>query len=157
MKMIIMETKVYVAGLSGREVTDFMLNPSDENYRRWWNGTHLEFHLLKSRPGHVGDVVYMDEFIGRHRVKMKGVVVEAVPGELIVWQFKKMIKLPGRLFLKLKDDKEGVRITHTITIGFGGIGKILDPIFRLFFHKDFEEAMEEHARIEFNKLREVLH
>ncbi|MBN1574702.1 MAG: hypothetical protein JW984_16005 [Deltaproteobacteria bacterium] len=155
--MIIMETKVYVAGLSGREVTDFMLNPSDENYRRWWNGTHLEFHLLKSRPGHVGDVVYMDEFIGRHRVKMKGVVVEAVPGELIVWQFKKMIKLPGRLFLKLKDDKEGVRITHTITIGFGGIGKILDPIFRLFFHKDFEEAMEEHARIEFNKLREVLH
>ncbi len=155
--MIAIETKVEVAGLSGREVTDFMLNPSDENYRKWWSGTHLEFHLLKSYPGHIGDVVYMDEFIGRHRVKMKGVVVDAIPGELVVWQFKKIIRLPARLSLMLKDGKEGVKITHTITIGFGGIGKILDPVFRLFLPKDFEKAMDEHARIEFNKLREVLH
>lgn len=155
--MITMETEVYVAGLTGREVTDFMLNPSDENYSKWWEGTHLEFHVLKSCPGHIGDLVYMDEFVGRHRVKMKGVVVEAVPGELIVWQFKKVIKLPGRLSLKLKDDKGGVRITHTLTIGFNVIGKILDPVFGLFFPKGFKKDMDEHARIEFNRLKDVLH
>ena len=155
--MITIETKTRVGGISGRQVSDFMLNPKDENYRRWWSGTHLEFHILKSYPDHIGDVVYMDEYIGRHRVKMKGIVINAVPCELIIWQLKKLIKLPLYLSLKLEDDKDGVMITHTISVGFRGVGRILDPLFGIFLSNDFREAMDEHAKTEFQKLRDVLH
>lgn len=155
--MITLETKTKVAELSGKEVTDFLLNPKDENYRKWWGGIHLEFHIIKSYPGHIGDIVYMDEFIGRHRVKMKGIVVNAIPGKLIIWQLKKIIKLPVRLSLKLEEDKDSVKITHTIRVGFGGIGKIFDPILGIYFSEDFKKAMDEHVKIEFQKLSDILH
>jgi hypothetical protein len=157
MNMIIMETEVEVEGLSGVDVTDFLLNPTDENYRKWWDGTHIEFHILKSYPGHIGDIVYMDEFIGRHRIRMKGVVENVVPGELIIWQLKKIVKLPLRLLLKLENNENGVKITHAIKVGFKGVGKILDPIITFFIPGDFIEAMDEHAKTEFQKLRDLLH
>lgn len=155
--MITMETEVEVEGLSGVDVTDFLLNPTDEKYRRWWSGTHLEFHVLKSYPDHIGDIVYMDEFIGRHRIRMKGIVENAVPGKLIVWRMKKIVKLPFRVVLKLEENKNGVKITHTLEAGFTGAGKILDPLITFFMPGDFKEAMDEHAKIEFGKLRDLLH
>ena len=154
--MIAIKTVIYVDGIQGNKISDFFLNCTDEDYRKWWDGIHLQFHTVKRYPGNVGNVVYMDEFIGNRRVKMKGVVIRAVPGKEVAWQMKKIITLPVRVFLELEDREKGVRISHTIKAGFDGIGKILDPFIKMFFTREFEKAMDEHARVEFPKLRDML-
>ncbi|MEW6444250.1 MAG: hypothetical protein AB1640_25170 [bacterium] len=154
--MITIQSRMHVDGIGGTEIFNFLIDPSDREYQRWWPGTHLELHALERRPNHVGDVIYMDEFIGKYRMKMKGVVTEAVAGKKIVWEPKIGIRLPVRLILELEDDATGVRITHTIRAGFEGPGRILDPLFRIYLSREFEQAMDEHARIEFPKLRDLL-
>lgn len=150
--MIKITTEVDVKGINGRSLTDFMLNCDDAAYRKWWPGTHLAFHTLKKFPGDVGNVVFMDEYVGKHRLRMKALVLKADPGKEIVWQMKKFIKLPVRLSLKVKDADGGVHIIHTIHAGFNGAGRILDPVLRLYFTRGFEKAMDEHARTEFPRL-----
>jgi len=138
------------------EVFNFLINPTDREYQKWWPGTHIELHNLRQSPDIVGNIIYMDEFIGKHRVKMTAIVIEAEPGTKIIWQLKKLVRLPVWLSLELGDDKEGVEITHTIKAGFEGGGRILDFIFRLYFSNEFAKAMDEHVRIEFPKLRDLL-
>lgn len=154
--MISIQSKIRVAGISGTDIIDFLLNCTDREYQAWWRGTHLAFHTIERRPGNVGNVVYMDEFIGKRRVKMRGIVTEVVPGKKVVWQFKEIFRLPVRLLLKVDDDDEGVAITHTIQAGFKGMGRHLDPLFRIYFSDEFERAMDEHAKAEFLMLRDML-
>ena len=78
--MLVIESRVDVAGLTGRDVTDFMLACTDERYRSWWPGIHLQLHTLGRAVGGVGDIVEMDEFVGRRRLRLRG-VVEAVPDQ----------------------------------------------------------------------------
>jgi uncharacterized protein YndB with AHSA1/START domain len=133
-----------------------MLHCTDEQYQAWWPGTHLAFHTVKGRPGQVGSVIYMDEYIGRRRLRMKGIVTEVVPGKRVVWQFKQIVRLPASLTLDAEDQVGGVTITHTIRAGFRGAGRILDPLLRLYFTAEFEQAMDEHARAEFPTLGAML-
>ena len=155
--MVTICTKTHVARLKGMEVTAFLLNPTDAKYQRWWRGTHLELHpVRRSRQG-VGDLVYMDEFIGARRVRMTGVVTESVPGKKITWQLKKGVRLPVWLSLELADDDGGVAIEHTIRAGFRGVGRILDPILRIYLSEGFARAMDDHVKTEFVKLENMLH
>ena len=139
--------------MNGAQTTEFLLNCDDARYQAWWPGTHLQFHRLSSRDGHVGETVYMDEFIGRFRVRMTGIVLSAFPGREIVWQMKWLIRLPVRLLRRLTDEPGRVRLSHTIEAGYRGIGRVLDPLFRLFFTSEFETAMDQHVRAEFPRLR----
>ena len=143
-------------GLWGQEVFDFLIDLNDLSYQAWWPGTHLELHSIKVTPNYVGSVVFMDEFIGKRRVKTKGVVREATPGERIVWQVQKLIMLPVTLSLELQDDKTGTNVTHTIRVGYDGVGRVIDPIFRLYFSPKFAWAMDEHVKTEFPRLRDML-
>jgi uncharacterized protein YndB with AHSA1/START domain len=149
-----------VNGLTGREITDFLLDCGDDRYQAWWPGTHLELHVLEQGSGgdHVGDVVLMDEYVGSRRVRMVGEVVEAVPGERIVWRFRPGgLRLPVRLILALSNDEHGVRLRHTITAGWSGRGRMLDPLWRLYFSRSFAGAMDRHVRTEFPLMRDMLH
>ena len=101
-------------------------------------------------------MIYMDEFVGRYRLRMKGIVNEIEPGRKIVWQFKMGIRLPVWLVLEVADDAAGVTITHTIKAGFAGPGKLFDPIFRLYLSDRFAHALDAHVRAEFTKLRDLL-
>ncbi|MCL6614893.1 MAG: hypothetical protein K6U03_09835, partial [Firmicutes bacterium] len=74
----------------------------------------------------------------------------------IIWQMKKMFRLPAWLSLKFEDDRDGVRIIHELRVGFAGPGRIFDPLIRLFISREFEAALNEHAAIEFNKLADLL-
>ena len=134
--MIRLTTVVDVQGLSGEQVTDFMLNCDDEKYRKWWDGTHLQFHTIKRCPDNIGNVVYMDEYVGKRRLKMQAIVLKAAPGKEIVWQMKKIVRLPGWLSLAVEDTEDGVRITHTLTAGFNGIGKLQGDFIALFHWND---------------------
>jgi hypothetical protein len=97
----------------------------------------------------------MDEYIGGWRVRVIGVVVTAVPGEKIAWRLK--LPVPVSLTLELADRDSGVVVRHTIRAGFTGAGRILDPLFRIYFFKRFAAAaMDSHVRTEFPLLRDRL-
>jgi uncharacterized protein YndB with AHSA1/START domain len=149
-----------VDGLTGREITDFLLDCDDETYQAWWPGTHLELHVVEHGQGddHVGDIVLMDEYIGSRRVRMVGEVIEAVPGERVVWQFRPGgLRLPVWLTLELSPRGRGVRLRHAITAGWSGRGRMLDPLWRLYFSRSFAGAMDRHVHTEFPLIRDLLH
>ena len=110
--MITFQTKIQVDRITAIEIFDFLADPDDESYRAWWPGTHLQLHTVERGGEHIGDVVYMDEYIGNRRLRMSAVVTEAVPGRKLGWQLRKGIKLPARLSLELKD-YEGRRTGHS--------------------------------------------
>lgn len=157
--MLTLQSEVTVPGVTGLEITDFMLNCADDRYQAWWPGTHLEFHVLarSSRGDHVGDVVLMDEYVGSTRVRMVAEVTEAVPGEKIVWQLRLgRVRTPVRLSLVVTTGEDGVALCHTITAGWSGVGRWLDPLWRLYFSKSFAHAMDRHAHTEFPLLGNLL-
>lgn len=155
--MLNLTTEIFVKGLTGKEITDFLLQCDDRQYQKWWPGVHLQFHTRKQYPGNAGNVVYMDEFVGKNRVKMKGIVLEIMPGKKLRLQLIKIVKLPVRLLLEFEDKEGGVFIKHIITAGFNGIGKQFDPLLKLYFNDDFRKAMDEHVKTEFPKLKPILH
>ena len=154
--MITLKTIVNVKRISGESIYNFMLNCTDEEYQKWWPGTHLAFHTIRRYPNDFGNLVYFDEYVGSRRLKFKGVVIKNIPGKKIVWQMKKVMKLPVWLMLKFEDNNEGVKITHSIIAGFDGIGKILDFILKFYFSREFEKQLDEHAHVEFVKLEKIL-
>lgn len=44
--MLTIESQLTVPGLTGAEVTDYLLNCTDETYQAWWPGVHRAFHPL---------------------------------------------------------------------------------------------------------------
>lgn len=155
--MLTMESRIHVPGVTGQEVTTYLLECSDVKYQAWWPGVHLQFHpLAAGGVDHVGDVVLMDETIGSRHVRMTGVVVEAEPGKRIVWQLKKGIRLPVRLVLELAEQDGEVTVRHTINAGWNGPGRLLDPLLGLYFSRGFAAAMDQHVRTEFPLLRDRL-
>jgi predicted secreted protein len=157
MRMLALESSVLVDGITGSEITELLLNPSDARYRAWWPGTHLRFHVVASARGHVGDVVWIDEYIGSRRVRMSAVVVEAQPGRQITWQFKRGLRLPGWLRLQLDDRPDGCLVRHRVEVGYRCAGRFLDPVLRLYLSTRFAAALDEHVHTEFPLLRDYLH
>jgi hypothetical protein len=98
----------------------------------------------------------MDEYVGTRRLRMRGIVVEALPRKRLVWQLVKATRLPAWLELELTDYEGGVAITHTTSAGFRGAGRILDPLVRLYFSKQFARELDEHVKTEFPLLRDRL-
>ena len=154
--MITTTSIVNVEGITGKSVYDFMLNCTDEEYQKWWPGTHLAFHTVKRFPDEIGNLVSFDEYVGSRRLKFDAIVVRTIPGKKIVWQMKKGIKLPAWLMLTFEDNHQGVKIRHSIMAGFNGTGKIVDPFLRLYFSKKFENEIDAHAQVEFRKLEKFL-
>jgi hypothetical protein len=155
--MFALTTQVHVAGLSGREVTDFLSTCDEESFRRWWPGTHLHFRTLKGEPGSIGSVFFMEEMIGARRVKIRCEVVDVVPGRSLVWQVRRpLFRLPVKLILRFADDDRGTQVEQSIEAGLAGVGRFLDPLFRLLFPPSFAAAKDGHVRTEFPRLRDML-
>jgi len=148
-----------VTNARAEQFYDFMINPTDERYSAWWPGEHRKFHIVKhGDSSHIGDVVFMDEFLGRnHRLVFYAVVITAERPHKITWQMKKAgLRLPAKVTLDVKDSSDGVKLKHELCIGFSGIGKILDPFIKLYFNKSFQTALDEHCKIEWDKLADFL-
>ena len=154
--MIQHTTVVEVPTGACRQFYTFMLTCTDEQYQAWWPGTHLAWHTRVDRPGKLGNVVYFDEYVGQHRLKLEAVVKEIVPDRKIVWQLKKWALLPAWLILEFADTPDGIKVTHTLAIGFQGIGRALDLLLRLYFSAGYAKDLDEHARTEFPKLASML-
>ena len=154
--MIILKTEVNVNNITGKQVYDFMLNSTDNDYQRWWPGTHIAFRTIKRYAGNIGNLVYFDEYVGERRLKFNAIVTEAISGKKITWQMDKVIKLPGWLALEFEDIENGVRIIHTLSLGYKGIGKIFDKVLELYLSKKFQMDLDEHAKTEFPMLAKML-
>ncbi len=154
--MIILKTEINVNNTTGKAISEYFLNCTDEKYQKWWEGTHLSFHTLERHPNDLGNLVIFDEYVGRRRLKFTGKIIEIIPGKKLVWQMKKVISLPGWLTLEFDDTDVGVKITHTLAVGLEGIGRVFDPLLKNYFSKKFEKEMEHHAQIEFQKLAKIL-
>ena len=113
--------------------------------------------MVEAADGPVGDVVRMDEYVGRRRLRLSAVVVEAEPGRRIVWRFGRRVRLPARLRLELTDRPGGCLVRHTLEAGFEGIGRVLDPLLRLYLSPRFAADLDQHVRTEFPKLRDHIH
>ncbi|BBX07312.1 SRPBCC family protein [Mycolicibacterium aichiense] len=156
--MLTIRSEVTVPGLTAAEVTGFLSDWTDAAYQQWWPGVHLRLHpVAAGRSGHVGDEVFMDEFIGKRRLRMTAVVVEAEPGRKIVWQMKKGVRLPAWLTIEVTDVTGGVHVRHTITAGWTGPGRLVDPLLRMYFSPDFATAMDQHVHTEFPLIPQRLH
>jgi hypothetical protein len=152
--LIELETRVCVSGLRAREVTDYFARCDDRSYQRWWPGTHLALHPVRGHADAAGGQVYFDEFIGARRIRLTGQVIEFTCGRRIVWQLRRMIRLPAWLSLELSDEVDGVRITHRLTVGLGGAGQILDTLLWPWFDPAFRSDLDQHVRREFPLLRD---
>jgi hypothetical protein len=153
-------SRMTLPGLTGREVTDFLLDCDDADYRAWWPGTHHQLHVLEPARGRarVGDRVWMDEHVGSRRLRMAAELLQAEPGERLVWGLRPWrLRLPVRLVVTLTDRGDGVVLRHTLTAGWTGWARILDPLWRLYLSQTFARAMDAHAREEFQRLRLLLH
>ena len=156
--MLTIQSQVTVPGLTGAEITSFLLECTDAGYQKWWPGVHLHLYpLTTGGVGHLGDETFMDEFIGARRLRMAAVVVDAEPGRKIVWQMKKGIRLPAWLTIEVTDHSGSVDVRHTITAGWTGMGRLLDPLLRLCFPPGFAAAMDRHVHTEFPLIRDRLH
>lgn len=143
------------SGQSGEFYT-FMLNCTNDQYQAWWPGTHLAWHTIVDRPRKIGSVVYFDEYVGKRRLKFEAIITELVPDQKIVWQLKKWVPLPAWIILEFKDSLNRIEITHTLSIGFQGFGRLLDLVLRLFFTPGYAKDLDEHARTEFPRLASML-
>jgi hypothetical protein len=70
-------------------------------------------------------------YVGSQRLRLKGIVVEAVPGQKIVWQRKRWIQLPAWLRIELTDQDDGCLVQPTVEIGYRNVGLVLELLLRL--------------------------
>ena len=154
--MVVLQTRVFVKGVTGKRMTDFFVNCSDTEYQRWWEGTHLEFHTVTRTADVIGSQVYFDEYVGKHRLKFKGRITHNAAGNRIEYRLARGLVLPAWFVMEFRDQPDGIDIIHTVRAGYQGIGKVLDPLIRLYLSSDFEKALNEHAATEFPKLGDLL-
>lgn len=154
--MVTLKTVVKLKGVTSKDVYDFMLNLNDDDYQRWWKGTHLICHTVKKYPGDIGNVVYADEFVGKYRLKGYTVIIKLVPCREMVYQIKVGIKIPAWFIMKFEEREDGISLEHIVEAGGQGIWRIFDPFIRIYLNKSFEENLTAHAHEEFPKLAAML-
>ena len=152
-------TQIVVLNAKAEQFYDFMINPDNDRYREWFPNEHLAFYITK--PGainHLGDEVFYDEYLGStRRLKFFADVITANRPTSAAWQMKLMrLRLPAVLSLELTDTPNGLQIDHELSIGFNGIGKVFDPIIRLYFTKSFSDALSKHCLEEWPRLGKYL-
>ena len=147
--MIQVNSEVFVKNVSGKQLIDFMLNCSNTEYQEWWPGVHFAFHTIKHETGYVGNVVFFDEIVGKRHLRFKAIVKDVISNEKIVWQMKMGVLLPAYVTLTCMGVADGLKITHCLSIGYEGFGKLIDPLLRLCISGKFLDDLREHANIEF--------
>jgi len=149
-------SEVVVGDVSRQEMYEFMLHCTDEDYQSWWPGMHLAFHTIKRKPNNLGNLVYFDEYVGSRRLRFHAVVAELEDAARIVWQMRIGFRLPARVKFELEEHPEGVLVRHTLAAGYSGIGRVLDPLLKLYLSEEFARELDQHARTEFPMLAALL-
>ena len=151
--------KSILPGASAEQFFEFMVDPPPEVYANWLPDEHHKFHVVKhSETTPVGDLIYFDQHISpRHRLRFHAIIRVADKPNKLVFQMRKLgVSLPGYLELEFRDTLEGLLLIETVRVGFGGIGKALDPVIGIVFNKRFFEALDGHHKREWDDLAKIL-
>ena len=154
--MIKFQTITLIPHATSKQVTDFFINCPTSKYKEWWPGTHLEFYTITRTKNNIGNIIYMDEYVGKHRLKFKARISKYKSGKIIEYQFMKGLLLPAWLTMEFKNTPNGVTVKHTVRIGYNGFRKCLDVFIKLYFSNVFEQELNKHAKTEFIKLGNLL-
>ena len=158
--MITHTVKMTIPNATAESFYNCMISPTDDWYKRWLPDEHFEFHIVKrGQENHLGDLIYYDETLGtaKHRLKFYAVVTVADRPNRVVFQMRKFgLNLPGFLELEFIDTDDGLALKHEVRIGWRGLGRVIDPILRLFFNRAFFEALEGHCDREWLCLAKIL-
>ena len=157
--MIIHSMKSVLPGAKAERFFDFMVNAPQDVYVNWLPEEHYEFYRIKEgKTAPVGNFFYFDQNIGKkYRMKFHATVVIAEHPTKVVFQMRKFgITVPGFLELNFEDTAEGLVLVEQIRIGFGGIGKMIDPFIRIIYSKRFFTEMDAHHIREWKSLAECL-
>lgn len=157
--MIVHRVELTVPNASSENFYEFMSNPTDANYQAWWPGQHLLFHVVKrGKQSPLGDEVYYDEWVGRHRLKFHAVVTAADRNQRLLWQMKlRALRLPAWLDMRMSDTPDGVHFVHELRVGLEGwLGAITDPIVGLYITQRFKQDLEAHCHEEWPRLARLL-
>ncbi|MDO5602524.1 MAG: hypothetical protein Q4G07_07115 [Oscillospiraceae bacterium] len=157
--MIYHTTQLVVTNAKAEQFYDFMINPDNDRYQKWFPNEHLAFYITKrGASSHLGDEVYYDEYLGGvHRLKFFAEVVTANRPACAAWQMKRMgLRIPAVLRLELADTPNRLQIDHKLCVGFSGIGKLFDPFIRLYFTKSFADSLSKHCLEECPRLAKYL-
>ncbi len=150
--MIVFQTTGTVKNLSARDTQNFLLNCTDEMYQKSWPGVHIQKHpIKKGGPDHIGDVIYAFEHVGKHTIEVTMKVTEYIPEKILKFRVKMGIAgslVPVYLHVETMDMPEGVHLLNRFSLGWSGIGRILDPVIGFFFPKELRDAMDEHVATE---------
>lgn len=148
-----------LSGAKAEQFYAFMINPIPEIYRHWLPEEHHKFYVVKhGRQTPIGDLVYYDQHISKsHRLNFYAIIRVAKNTNKIVFQMRKFgINLPAYLDLEFHDTTSHLFLKEEIRIGFDGIGKILDPVIKMFFNKSFFNAMNSHHKREWSCLADIM-
>lgn len=154
--MIKLETKVQIKNHHAKDFFKFFINCDDAEYQQWWPGEHFSFHTILKKTDNVGNIVYFDEKIAGRRLKFKATIIKVSPDRFITYQMIDFFRLPAWLTVMFEDADNGTIVTHTLLVGYEGIGRIFDPLFGLYLTKKFEKDLSDHALKEFQLLAELL-
>lgn len=154
--MIKLLTVQHVAGLTAQQAYDFLLDFETWDYQAWWPDTHLQAKPLRRCPGHVGNRTFVDQWIGRYRLKMVEEITALDPQKKISIRVCRLGGLPIRMSYEFAEDDRGVTITYTTLAGFTGPLRILNPLFRVYFTRGFAAALDMHLKEEFLRLASLL-
>lgn len=154
--MIVLTTEVRLSGAPASAIYRFLLDADDASYQRWWPGTHLQWHTVAGPHATLGSTVRCDEWVGRRRLRFDAVITSLVENARIVWRMKRGVRLPAWLTIDLRPEGQDVVLTHSLRVGFAGVGRLLDPLFRVALGRRFDVELDEHARTEFPMLAKLL-
>ena len=149
-----------VPNAKAEQFYNFMINPETEKYKQWLPDEHFEFYFVKkSKTSPLNDLVYFDEILGtrKHRLKFYAKIVKTEKLNKVVFQMKKFgIKLPAFLDLEFANNEKGLALRHEVRIGWKGLGKIIDPLVKIFYNKLFFKALESHCHREWPVLADIV-
>lgn len=154
--MLSFTTQAFIPHAKKEQVTDFFINCTTAIYWKWWKWTHLEFYTIKKTEDILWDMVYIDEYVGKTRLKFKAKISQYIRGKILEYQMIKVCALPVWLTMRFKDTPDGVIVFHTLKAGYTGIWKVLDYFIGLYLWHSFEQELTEHAKEEFIKLGNLL-
>ena len=154
--MIIFSVTAFIPHVTKEQVTDFFIHCTVPQYQKWWPGVHLELYTMKRIKNELGSIIYFDEYVGNHRLKFKSKITKYERGKIIEYQMIKGCALPALLVMEFTDMPNGVQVTHTLKVGYNGMGKIFDFFLRFYLSASFEKQLSEHVKEEFLKLGNIL-
>lgn len=130
----------------------FIIN-IDKNYKTWHPGDHLIFNWTKGEPWVKGSEMYSEQYMGGQLVKYNGLVTEAIPNEIVVFQFAFPISI-------INPKNEFVITAMGASSVFTGVTYLkFNKIFRIIFNRQIEEmveAIEKHTAVENENMKRIL-